>query len=1061
MPSVTASPPRAPPIKYVAPLGTRWAKEKAAAGGSAAFDLPTDPKSIGPWILGECIGKGASGRVKLAKHRRTGQLAAVKILPIAPLVNSRASASTQPTKTDKQRLGIDREITMMKLMNHPNIMRIFDVYEGEKELFLVLEYVEGGELFDYLVNRGRLPPAEALAYFKQIVYGLNYAHTFSIIHRDLKPENILIASLEPPSIKIADWGMAAFAPPSLQLETSCGSPHYASPEIVNGEKYEGNATDIWSCGVILFALLTGRLPFDDKNVRTLLVKVKSGKYETPSWVDPLAKDLLSRMLVVDVNKRITIPEILSHPWLTSNANLAPGDMSLALPDPPLPPSPNTLAKPLSSPDEIDPELFASLRVIWGRHADPKGESIIRDLTSPAGQGVHAKTFYFLLSQYREDSRRNKEEEENADKHGTIVVSPNREPDTLRHPKRQSGIPSLLAAPGTYSRTRPSIPVPYTGPVPPVMSRGATGTSSASSRERPASPVGPRPLSTHFQKKPYLELSRGRSESPTSSRPSSPLSAGRSLPRPAPPRRGYTYSHPTGGVDRDSAEGLDGRTEVVPNNSVNRPLPVFLPQPKLEFIKRPPRNPSRPSSPTVVHPNAASVPPTLHSPTLSAQPGPDVRLPPLVAPKINDPALQNTLNQVAERVNEFLNEAEKGAAQPAPTSLPVRAGTVDVTRRVSTQTHSRIPSSNLAYAVSPRLPNSADKENEGVVSSQAAQETRRASMGLGLGVGRDVGKEMGNIVYLGDDLNSSKPAKPEKERKAKQSNLEQPPLSDRRSTLGSPMSLSVPPSSTTASHRLLASPVLGEFKGWFSNLFSWKSNSNGQGGILYSPDDVFKTRMDVGKFFESLGIIVEGIGFRFVEGDYDENPGTLKCRIEEPAVDSTTHLTLKPVKFRAEFSPAPTATYTTTGGVYGGSHGAAPASGLLGGISAGSPKLSTTGLSNSRLPIPTGTYTTHRSRASLPPRRISTSIGADASPLRSTTTMAAAGHSMLATTGNPAAATTAIVLIHEKGSLSTFRTIWRKLKAAYDSGSGAVGGYPSFSPAMMTTPVMEAQPRFVA
>ena len=306
MQNSTNSPPRAPPIQYRAPLGTRWAKEKAAAGGSAAFDLATDPKTIGPWILGECIGKGASGRVKIAKHRRTGQLAAVKILPIAPLVSSRASLATQQAKTEKQRLGIDREITMMKLMNHPNIMRIYDVYEGEKELFLVLEYVEGGELFDFLVNRGRLPTHEALIYFRQIVYGLNYAHTFSIIHRDLKPENILIASLSPPVIKIADWGMAAFAPPCLQLETSCGSPHYASPEIVNGEKYQGNATDIWSCGVILYALLTGRLPFDDKNVRNLLSKVKSGKYDMPSWIDPLAKDLLSKMLVVDVNKRITV-----------------------------------------------------------------------------------------------------------------------------------------------------------------------------------------------------------------------------------------------------------------------------------------------------------------------------------------------------------------------------------------------------------------------------------------------------------------------------------------------------------------------------------------------------------------------------------------------------------------------------------------------------------------------------------------------------------------------------------------------------------------------------------
>jgi serine/threonine protein kinase len=310
MSHLSATPPRAPPVKYTTHHGTRWQKEKAAAG-HGAFDYPEDAKYVGPWVIGECVGKGASGHVKIARHRRTGQLAAIKILPLDFVFGSRTSLNTRVAKADKQRLGIDREIIMMKLMNHPNIMRIYDVYEGEKELYLILEYIEGGELFDFLVNRGKLPPLDALAYFKQIIYGLNYAHAFSIIHRDLKPENILIHSVDPPLIKIADWGMAAFAPPSLELETSCGSPHYASPEIVHGHKYSGTATDIWSCGVILFALLTGRLPFDDKNVRTLLSKVKAGKYDIPAWVDPQAQDLISRMLTVDASQRISVSSLVS------------------------------------------------------------------------------------------------------------------------------------------------------------------------------------------------------------------------------------------------------------------------------------------------------------------------------------------------------------------------------------------------------------------------------------------------------------------------------------------------------------------------------------------------------------------------------------------------------------------------------------------------------------------------------------------------------------------------------------------------------------------------------
>ncbi len=197
-------------------------------------------------------------------------MAAVKILPLEAVISSRLSMRSKDAKAEKHRNGIDKEIIMMKLMNHPNIVRIYDVFEGEKELYLILEYVDVVNSSTTSSTHGKMDPVKALCFFKQIIYGLNYAHTFSIIHRDLKPENILIKSIKPPHIQIADWGMAAFAPPSHQLETSCGSPHYASPEIVNGRRYSGTATDIWSCGVILFALLTGRLPFDDKNIKILL-----------------------------------------------------------------------------------------------------------------------------------------------------------------------------------------------------------------------------------------------------------------------------------------------------------------------------------------------------------------------------------------------------------------------------------------------------------------------------------------------------------------------------------------------------------------------------------------------------------------------------------------------------------------------------------------------------------------------------------------------------------------------------------------------------------------------
>ena len=779
MPIVSDSPPRAPPIKYIAPLGTRWDKEKMAAGGAAAFDLPTDPKNIGPWILGECVGKGASGRVKIAKHRRTGQLAAVKILPIAPLVSSRASLATQQAKSDKQRLGIDREITMMKLMNHPNIMRIYDVFEGDKELFLVLEYVEGGELFDFLVNRGRLPPNEALIYFRQIVYGLNYAHTFSIIHRDLKPENILIASLQPPLIKIADWGMAAFAPPTLQLETSCGSPHYASPEIVNGEKYQGNATDIWSCGVILYALLTGRLPFDDKNVRSLLSKVKSGKYEMPSWIDPLAKDLLSRMLIVDVNKRITVcahfflicaicrlwvqvPEILSHPWLVSQASVpypcADGS-TISVLAPPLPPSPSILARPITSPSLIDSELFSSLRIIWGRHADPQGESIRRDLCAPAGQGVHAKAFYFLLGKYREESSRNRSNDELESRRHSLGSSIDLETlkfnlgweldhsgatRKLRVQKHLvSSTPESTVSAPTSANT-PMSPSKFISSVPPRKRTFTDG--SLPLRDRPESPLGPRPP-------PKVNRARSDAQQDVSSsvaltshiRPKSSSGSARAGPRPLVPRRGYTYST---SEKRDSDSPgtsppsigfshhlhqlqarISSNSSQRPKSSIGPSIPFTDTEKKAMFLgSRIPSISARNRDSTTTQPPIPVLAPIVASPNLDNDPQSD------------NPLDQQTTDDITRKVNDLVH---------------------------ATQPHVVVPHvADSAKAVA-HSSDKQDKENQSVDdegwSHVSAEVSHSGGIGLGVGLaeGRAIGRDLANI---GPSINKARKDKEKKGRR---------------------------------------------------------------------------------------------------------------------------------------------------------------------------------------------------------------------------------------------------------------------------------------------------------
>ncbi|GAA6064411.1 hypothetical protein JCM10212_001235 [Sporobolomyces blumeae] len=345
-----------------------------------------EPNSVGPWRIGRTVGEGSSGRVKLAKHKVTGQYAAVKIVP--------KPRRTQQEKADKLLLGIEREIVIMKLIEHPNVLRLMDVWETGSELYLIMEYVEGGELFDYLVKRGKLHADEALHYFQQIISGVDYCHRFNICHRDLKPENLLLDKEK--NIKIADFGMAALERGGKLLETSCGSPHYASPEIVAGLNYHGSSSDIWSCGIILFALLTGTLPFDDADIRTLLSKVKKGRFNMPPWLPPDAQDLIRRMLEIDPEKRILMEEIQAHPWMTRK----PPRMIHGSP-PPAPPDVSQIARPVGSREDVDPEILQNLKTLW---QGTQEDDIVRELLSR--EKTWEKVFYCLLYKYRTQNLEN-------------------------------------------------------------------------------------------------------------------------------------------------------------------------------------------------------------------------------------------------------------------------------------------------------------------------------------------------------------------------------------------------------------------------------------------------------------------------------------------------------------------------------------------------------------------------------------------------------------------------------------------------------------------------------
>lgn len=342
---------------------------------------------IGPWKLGKTLGRGSTGRVLLAENINTQQKAAVKVVSKSVL-NNFDIGDEKGRDAAGLAYGIEREIIIMKLLNHPNVLRLYDVWETSKSLYLILEYVEGGELFDLLVEKGPLSEIEAIGYFRQIVLGASYCHALGICHRDLKPENLLLDHDH--NIKIADFGMAALENNDRLLETSCGSPHYAAPEIVSGKHYHGFESDVWSCGVILFALLTGRLPFDDENIRNLLLKVQQGSFEMPDDISLEAQDLIAKMLTVEPSQRIQTHEILNHPLLMKYP-LSETDSKTLQEQP----SPNTYLSHIQSIEEIDEQILDNLVILW--HGKSK-EAIIKNLLRK--ESTTEKIFYFLLLRYR-------------------------------------------------------------------------------------------------------------------------------------------------------------------------------------------------------------------------------------------------------------------------------------------------------------------------------------------------------------------------------------------------------------------------------------------------------------------------------------------------------------------------------------------------------------------------------------------------------------------------------------------------------------------------------------
>ncbi|RLM57688.1 CBL-interacting protein kinase 32 [Panicum miliaceum] len=272
-------------------------------------------RRVGKYELGRTIGEGTFAKVRFAKNTETGEPVAIKIL------------DKEKVLKHKMVEQIKREISTMKLIKHPNVVRIYEVMGSKTKIYIVLEYATGGELFDIIANHGRMREDEARRYFQQLINAVDYCHSRGVYHRDLKksisesklrysqPENLLLDSYG--NLKVSDFGLSALSQQIKDdglLHTTCGTPNYVAPEVLEDQGYDGAMADLWSCGVILFVLLAGYLPFEDSNLMTLYKKISNAEFTFPPWTSFPAKRLLTRILDPNPMTRITIPEILEDEW---------------------------------------------------------------------------------------------------------------------------------------------------------------------------------------------------------------------------------------------------------------------------------------------------------------------------------------------------------------------------------------------------------------------------------------------------------------------------------------------------------------------------------------------------------------------------------------------------------------------------------------------------------------------------------------------------------------------------------------------------------------------------
>jgi carbon catabolite-derepressing protein kinase len=424
--------------------------------------VPEVKKRIGAYNIVKTLGEGSFGKVKLATHHADGHYVALKIISRRKL-NARDMAGR-----------IEREISYLQLLRHPHIIKLYTVITTPTDIIMVLEYA-GGELFDYIVQHGKMQEDKARKFFQQIICAVEYCHRHKIVHRDLKPENLLLDDQS--NIKIADFGLSNIMTDGNFLKTSCGSPNYAAPEVISGKLYAGPEVDVWSCGVILYVLLAGRLPFDDEYIPALFKKIATGHYAIPSYLSEGAKKLIKEMLQVNPMNRITIQGIRENAWFQKNLpeylNAAP-EFAEAI-DPNRAIIPETLGDP-----EVHKTVIGRLGTTLGYAFDDVQAALLADEPSAI------KDAYLIV-------RERQEQEKNlpSDQHRSFMQ-------------------------GTPPATRISSARSPGGPVvtPDLTRHASTGSASLMEGRAPVSTVGILPSSLPDYHAAYMKGHIDRSKVPT-------------------------------------------------------------------------------------------------------------------------------------------------------------------------------------------------------------------------------------------------------------------------------------------------------------------------------------------------------------------------------------------------------------------------------------------------------------------------------------------------------------------------------------------------------------------